>query len=99
MRTVTTALCLAAFLAGSAVAAERQSTRGLSCSAIKALVTRDGEVVLASSETAYETVLADGGACQNGDSGSPAYVPSADEANCFAGWRCTQRSSDGSSSR
>ena len=98
MRTLTSALCLALLVAGPVAAAERQSTRALTCAAIKALVVRDGEVVLASSETAYETVLADGGACQNGDSGSPAYGPAADEVNCFAGWRCTQRSSDGASS-
>ena len=96
MRRIPSALCFAALLAGAAAASERPDTRRLSCAAVQALVAQRQDVVLASSASAYEIVHADGGACLNGDSGRPAYLPASDAANCFAGWRCTQRSSDGS---
>lgn len=96
MGRITSALCLAALLAGGAAASGRPDTRRLSCAAVQALVAHRQDVVLDASETAYEIVHVDGGACLNGDGGRPTYLPACDAANYFAGWRCTQRSSDGS---
>ena len=86
-------LVLAA-LATAAAAQERVATRTLSCAALQARVARDGHVVLATSETAYETVHRDSGACRQDETGAPAFEPSADMPNCLAGWRCTQRNSE-----
>ncbi|MBP1178677.1 hypothetical protein [Methylobacterium sp. PvR107] len=87
------ALALAVVTAGAA-AQERVSTRNLSCTALKARVAHDQTVILARSETAYETVHRDSGACRQDETGVPAFEPSADMPNCLAGWRCTQRNSD-----
>lgn len=87
-------------LCGPAAAQERLYAPALSCQAVKSSVARERNLVVASSETAYDIVHADGGAClnANGESSVPVYVPTADVPNCLAGWRCQQRSSDGSSS-
>lgn len=98
MHRLVASLCLAALLGGPALAAGRPNTRTLTCAAAKALVAREQTVVLASGETAYETVHLDSGICENGESGEPAFMPTADETHCLVGWRCVQRSSDGSSS-
>ncbi|MGH1572443.1 hypothetical protein ACRAWG_19345 [Methylobacterium sp. P31] len=72
----------------------RTDTRSFTCPALKALVARAGNVVLASSEFTYETVHRDGGACQQDETGAPAYEPTSDVSACFVGWRCKQRNSD-----
>ena len=96
MRRLAPALCIVVCLAGgsAALAQGRTDTRALTCAAVKAVVARDRDVVLASSETAYETVHRDNMACASDETGTPAFIPSADEPSCFAGWRCKQRSND-----
>lgn len=96
MRHLTPAICTIALLVtGTAVHAQgRVYTRALTCAAIKDLVARDRDVVLASSEMAYEAVHRDSMACASDETGAPAYAPSSDEPACFAGWRCKQRSND-----
>ncbi len=100
MRRLLLTACLIPLAAGPVAAQERLYARTLSCQAVKTAVARDRHVIVASSETAYDIVHGDGGACLNvnGESGEPVYVPTTDDPNCFAGWRCMQRSSDGSSS-
>ena len=85
---------LALSAATSASAQGRVATQPLTCAALKALVARQGDVVLAGSELIYEKVHRDGGVCQQDETSAPAYEPTADEAFCFAGWRCKQRNSD-----
>lgn len=83
---------------GSAAAAqERTYTRALTCSAVKGIVVREHDAVLATNETSYELVHNSAMPCTSDETGAPAYVPTSDEANCFAGWRCKQRGSDGPS--
>ncbi len=100
MRRLVSIACLLPLLAGPVAAQERLHAPGLTCQALKTAVARARDVVVASSETAYDIVHADGSACLNvnGESSEPVSVPTTDEANCLAGWRCMQRSSDGSSS-
>ena len=81
-------------VATGASAQGRIATRPLTCAALKALVARQGDVMLASSELIYERVHRDGGVCQQDETSAPAYEPTADEPSCFAGWRCKQRNSD-----
>jgi hypothetical protein len=100
MRRLLPSVCLLALLIGPAAAQERLYARTLTCQALKSAVARERHAVVASSETAYDIVHLDSGAClnANGETGEPVYVPTTDEPNCHAGWRCMQRSSDGSSS-
>lgn len=80
---------------GNAVLAQgRTDTRALTCAAVKAVVARDRDVVLATSDTAYEAVHQDNMACASDETGAPAFTPSRDDPSCFAGWRCKQRSND-----
>lgn len=96
MRRLAPAFCIVFLLAdGSAVLAQgRTDTRALTCAAVKAVVARDRDVVLATSATAYENVHQDTMACASDETGAPAFIPSIDEPSCFAGWRCKQRSND-----
>ena len=96
MRHAAAAICTVVLLATGTPghAQERTYTRSLTCSALKDLVARDRNVVLASSETAYEIVHRDSMACASDETGTPAYAPAADEPSCFTGWRCKQRSND-----
>jgi hypothetical protein len=81
-------------LVTGAVAQERIVTRSMSCAALQGRVARDRTAILASSETAYETVHVDPGACGPDETGAPAFEPTADLRACLAGWRCKQRNSD-----
>ncbi len=78
---------------------ERPYTPSLSCAAVKAIVARRGRVILATSPNAYETVHLDSGACQGEVTARPAFEPTLDEPNCFAGWRCRQRDNDATGTR
>ena len=90
------ALCTLAVVttATSVCAQGRIYTPTLTCSAVKTIVARDQNVVLASSELIYEQVHRDSGVCQQDKTGAPAFVPTADERSCFAGWRCKERNTD-----
>ncbi|MCJ2069586.1 hypothetical protein MKK75_12430 [Methylobacterium sp. J-030] len=85
---------LAIGLSTGAVAQGRTDTRTVTCAALRAFVARSGNAVLASSDLAYETVHRDSGACEQDETGAPAYEPTLDVPACFAGWRCKQRNSD-----
>ncbi len=87
-------IILALLAATGADARGRTDTRALTCASLKALVAREGDVVLASSEYVYETVHRDAGACQIEETGLPAFEPTSDERSCFVGWRCAQRAND-----
>lgn len=93
-------LCLGLALAAfPAAAQERPLTRSMTCEAVKALVARERRIVLATSQTAYETVYFESGACQNEVSARPAFEPTLDDPNCFAGYRCVQRNNGDNSVR
>ncbi|MBE7197176.1 MAG: hypothetical protein INR70_05155 [Parafilimonas terrae] len=93
MRRFVPALLMLA-LATAAAAEERIHTRTLTCAALKARVAQDRDVVLATSDTAYEVVHLDAGSCRIDETAAPAFEPSADVPFCLAGWRCRQRNSD-----
>lgn len=94
------ALCLVGVtMSGAALAQERPFTPALTCEAVRAIVARQGRVVLASSPTAYETVHALSGACRNESTAAPAFEPTLDDPYCFAGYRCVQRNNGDNSVR
>ncbi|QGY05031.1 hypothetical protein MMSR116_26375 [Methylobacterium mesophilicum SR1.6/6] len=93
MTRLVSVLVLIAF-APAALAQERVTTRSLTCAALQARVAQARNLVLATSETAYETVHLDSGSCRIDETAAPAFEPTADVPSCMAGWRCRQRNSD-----
>ena len=94
---------LSALLLGLTVSVADAQTRpytpDLSCAAVKAIVAQMGHVVLATSPNAYELVHVDGGSCKTGLTAVPAFEPTRDDPNCFAGYRCKDRSNDATGTR
>jgi hypothetical protein len=91
-------LCLAVGVT-TASAQQRPYTPELSCAAVQGIVARQGAVVLATSPHAYERVFVDSGACQGEVTSAPAFEPTLDDPNCFAGYRCKQRNNDGTGTK
>lgn len=77
----------------------RPYTPELVCAEVKAIVAQSRHVVLATSPNAYELVHVDGGSCGEGLTSVPAFEPTRDEPNCFAGYRCKDRSNDATGTR
>ena len=88
-----------AAMPGLAPAQERPYAPSMTCAALKATVDRLGDVVVATSANAYETVHRDSGACTDEVTAVPAFQPTADVPQCFAGYRCRDRNNGGDSSR
>lgn len=91
MRSFQLGLAVLLLLAGGASAQERPSTQQMSCGQTASLVQARGEVVLTTGTYAYERIVRDGGLCSREEDTAPAYVPSADQRQCFVGYRCKQR--------
>lgn len=95
--------CLATVLLGLTItvceAQTRPYTPEMICAEVQAIVAQSRHVVLATSPNAYELVHVDGGACKNGLTSAPAFEPTRDDPNCFAGYRCKDRSNDATGTR
>lgn len=98
IRSAASIACLALTIS-TATAQQRPYTPQLTCAAVKAIVARQGDVVLATSPNAYERVYLDGGACRQEVTAVPAFEPTLDDPNCFAGYRCRQRNNDGTGTK
>ncbi|WP_244612389.1 hypothetical protein [Methylobacterium haplocladii] len=98
MRSSAIIVCLA-LVTTMANAQPRPYTPELSCAAVRGIVARQGAVVLATSPNAYERVFLDSGACQGEVTSAPAFEPTLDDPNCFAGYRCKQRNNDGTGTK
>ncbi|WP_246736101.1 hypothetical protein [Enterovirga aerilata] len=58
------------------------------CASVAALVEARGAAVLSTGPMSYERVVRDQSFCELETTTAPAYVPSADIRQCFAGYRC-----------
>jgi hypothetical protein len=93
MRTlVALGLCVAAT---AAVAQSRPSTPSLPCVRAAALVQTQGAIVLGTGGYTYDRFVSGGNFCLVGERPDPAWVPSADNPQCFVGYRCRQRERSG----
>ncbi|MDJ0929932.1 hypothetical protein [Breoghania sp.] len=72
--------------AGTAYA--RADTHTLTCAQVQALVRDRGAITVTTGAHTYERVVADKGYCLRMEITQPAYVPSNDSRQCFAGFRC-----------
>lgn len=95
-------LALALFLSAGPAFADPAATRigpaesrilspGKPCAAVQAVVAQSGSAIVAQSAFVYERVFRDSGACRNEVTSEPAFTPTLDQPQCFAGYRCKQR--------
>ena len=88
MKITLSAATLALALASPAMAQSRPSTVDRSCEASRALVARNGAIVLGTGGHTYDRFVASRNFCQYDELLDPAFVPSGDTAQCFVGYRC-----------
>jgi hypothetical protein len=91
------AVILALFVlsAGSAALAQSAgSTQGLTCGQAAGTVRARGAVVLHTGPTTYNRFVSGPGYCTHEETTEPAWVQTADSAQCFIGYRCRQSDLD-----
>ena len=69
----------------------RPSTTAMSCSQARALVTARGAIVLGTGGLTYDRFVSNAGACALAEIAEPAFEPSAENPQCFVGYRCVYR--------
>lgn len=77
-----------ALAGGAASAQERVPAPSMPCASVAGLVASRGAAILTTGPITYERVVRDQSFCELETSTVPAYVPSADQRLCFAGYRC-----------
>jgi hypothetical protein len=78
-------------LSADALAQSRPLTSRMSCSHARNLVAAQGSIVLSTSPLAYDRYVRGNGYCVLGETTEPAWVPTADTAQCSIGYRCASR--------
>jgi hypothetical protein len=94
-----TALALNASVAQTAAAQARPDTTRMSCAAARALVMRHGAIVLGTGSSLYDRnapplydrYVVSRAHCSSTQVLEPAFVPTADNRQCFIGYTCRQR--------
>ena len=78
--------------AGSALAqGGRPLTPQMSCQSASGLVAASGALVMNTGPYTYDRYVRDSTACFAGQTTRPAWVPAADQAQCFIGYTCIER--------
>jgi hypothetical protein len=77
-----------------AVAQERPSTTGMSCSAAHSLVIQRGAIVLGTGGQTYDRIVRDRSFCFYGQNLRPVFAPTRDNPQCYVGDRCFDESRD-----
>lgn len=86
------ALILAAVPAS---AQENPRSTSMSCAAVAALVQERGQVVFDTGGGELSRVVSNPSLCMASDGGAPSWIPSQDQSQCLAGYRCQERSGHG----
>lgn len=71
-----------------ALAQSRPDTLTLSCQAVRALVAREGRVLLGTGPNVYDIYVRDASFCQNEETTRPAFLPTRDAPQCPIGFAC-----------
>ena len=88
-------LVLAFFaIASLSTGAMAQSTRNMACAQARGVVVSQGAVVLHTSSTTYDRYVRDGSFCPLGKVPQPAWVGTADTAQCYVGILCRDMEND-----
>ncbi|MCK0207333.1 hypothetical protein MWN33_04715 [Starkeya koreensis] len=90
-------LSVVALSAASVPAAAQETPRstGMSCSAVSALVQQRGQVVFDTGGGDLRRVVNNPSLCSAQDGGAPVWIPSQDQSQCLAGYRCEEREGHG----
>ena len=78
-------------VAAEALAQSRPNTERMSCGQAQSLVATQGAVVLYSGPYTYDRYVRDSTFCPRPDRTDPAWISTADAAQCFVGYRCVSR--------
>ena len=78
----------ATLAASLALAQTRPSTTTMSCAAAASLVQQRGAVLLGTGGDTFDRFVRDASYCPKGQILKAAFTPSADQRQCFVGWRC-----------
>lgn len=85
----------AAAAAVPAAAQENPRSTGMSCAAVAALVNERGQVVFDTGDGNLSRVVNNPSLCSAQDGGAPSWIPSQDQPQCLAGYRCEEREGHG----
>jgi hypothetical protein len=85
---------IAFVMAQSAATEARPDTSRLTCAAAQALVTKSGAIVLDTGLSLFDRYVSSRASCASGDLTEPAFVPTADNRQCWVGYTCRQRYGD-----
>ncbi len=75
-------------LAGPVLAQLRETTTSMSCAAARQIVSTRGAIVLSTGASTYDRYVASRRYCERDEINKPAWVPTADERQCFIGYLC-----------
>ncbi len=77
-------------LLATAAEARRPFAPAMSCAALRSLVEERGAVVISTSPTTYDRFVADSRSCERTQRLEPAWIRSADQADCGVGYTCRE---------
>jgi hypothetical protein len=83
-------LALNAAAAWTAAAQPRPDTTRMSCASARALVLRHGAIVLGSGPSIFDRYVSSRAYCMSTEVIEPAFVPAADNRQCFIGYTCRE---------
>jgi hypothetical protein len=91
MRSVLYSLALIVSGGTAALAQAGPNTTAMTCNQARGLVASQGAAVLHTGPVTYDRYVSGPGFCDRGDITDPAWVRTADTAQCLIGYLCVQR--------
>ena len=85
---------IAFVMAEHAAAEARPDTNRMTCAAAQALVMKHGGIFLGTGPSLFDRYVSSRAYCTSGDLTEPAFVPTADNRQCWVGYTCRQRYGD-----
>ena len=79
---------LALLAASSALAQGHPDSLRMSCEAARGLVSTRGSIVIGTGANLYDRFVATRAFCQPDEMTDPVWLPTADQRQCFIGYRC-----------
>ncbi len=74
-----------------ATAQSRPDSLRLTCAATSALVRQQGQVVIGTGPDIYDRYVSNQGYCSQDETTVPVWLQTADQDQCFIGYRCRER--------
>jgi hypothetical protein len=77
-------------IADTQPAQSRPDTTRMSCAAARALVTKQGGIVLGTGPSLFDRYVSSRAYCLSGQITEPAFAPTTDDRQCFIGYTCRE---------